>query len=73
MKKIGLFCIAVSLVVSTVTEVSSGASEYGYKEFRLGHTKAEVQGILKTKYSGHKVRYLTTLSNQSTTWQEHGL
>jgi len=60
MKNIGLFCIVLSLFITNVPEVLYGASEYGYREFRLGHTVAEVQGIIKTKYSGHKVRYLVS-------------
>lgn len=58
MKRIGLACVSLFLAVCVSDNVFSAGSGYGYKEFKLGQSYKTVQGIIQSKYSGTKARYL---------------
>jgi hypothetical protein len=60
MKHTSLFILSLCILVGVMTLPGHGASNIGYKEFKLGQTFDEVKGILNSQYSGNKVKYLSS-------------
>lgn len=60
MKHPSLVVLSLCILFGAITLPVHGASNIGYKEFKLGQTYDEVKGILTSQYSGNKVKYLSS-------------